>query len=273
VDYKTYSGAFGRDPAQLPIRLGLEAAGVVTAVGDGAAGPGGPVDPGDEVIAARITGGYAGEVVVPGSAVLRKPSTLSFEQASGLLIVGATAVHTLQVTGVGAGDTVLIHGASGGVGLMAVQLAVNLRARVIATASDGHHAYLRQLGAEPVTYGDGLVERIRVLAPDGVQAAIDAIGTTEAIDASIALVPERDRIATLVAFQRGFELGLKVLGGAPGADPGTEIRDAARTELVDQAEAGKLHVLVSATYRLADAATAHRALASGHTQGKIVLIP
>jgi NADPH:quinone reductase-like Zn-dependent oxidoreductase len=225
------------------------------------------------VIAARITGGYAGDVIVPGSAVLRKPSTLSFEQASGLVLVGATAVHALHVTGVGAGDTVLIHGASGGVGLMAVQLAVNLGARVVGTASDGHHAYLRQLGAEPVTYGDGLVERIRDLAPDGVQAAIDAIGTTEAIDASIALVPERDRITTLVAFQRGFELGLKVLGGAPGADPGTEIRDAARTELVGQAEAGKLQVLVSATYPLADAAAAHRALASGHTQGKIVLIP
>jgi NADPH:quinone reductase-like Zn-dependent oxidoreductase len=273
VDYKMYSGDFGRDPAQLPIRLGLEAAGVVTAVGDGVAGADGPVHPGDEVIAARITGGYAGEVVVPGSAVVRKPSTLSFEQAGGFLLVGAVAVHTLHATGVGGGDVVLIHGASGGVGLMAVQLAVNLGARVIATASDGRHAYLRQLGAEPVTYGDGLVERIRDLTPDGVNAAIDAVGTTEAIDASIALVHERDRIATLVAVQRGFELGLKVLGGAPGADPGTEIRAAARTELADQAEAGKLQVLVSATYPLADAATAHRALASGHTQGKIVLVP
>jgi NADPH:quinone reductase-like Zn-dependent oxidoreductase len=273
VDYKMYSGAFGRDPAQLPIRLGLEAAGVVTAVGDGAAGADGPVHAGDEVIAFRITGGYASEVIVPASAVVHKPSALSFEQAGGLLLVGATAVHALRATGVGAGDTILIHGASGGVGLMAVQLAVNLGARVIATASDGHHAYLRQLGAEPVTYGDGLVERIRDLAPDGVQAAIDTVGTTEAIDVSIALVPERDRIATLVAMQRGFELGLKVLGGAPGADPGTEIRAAARTELVDQAEAGKLQVLVSAAYPLADAAIAHRSLATGHTQGKIVLVP
>ncbi|HEY3702112.1 MAG TPA: NADP-dependent oxidoreductase [Acidimicrobiales bacterium] len=273
VDYKMYSGSFGRDPAQLPIRLGLEAAGVVTAVGDGAAGADGPVHAGDEVIAFRITGGYASEVIVPGSAVVHKPSTLSFEQAGGLLLVGATAVHTLHVTGVGAGDTVLIHGASGGVGLMAVQLAVNLGARVIATASDGHHDYLLQLGAEPVTYGDGLVERIRDLAPDGVQAAIDTVGTTEAIDVSIALAPERDRIATLVAIQRGFELGLKVLGGAPGADPGTEIRAAARIELVEQADAGKLQVLVSAAYPLADAGTAHRALAAGHTQGKIVLVP
>ncbi|HEX4539126.1 MAG TPA: NADP-dependent oxidoreductase [Acidimicrobiales bacterium] len=273
VDYKMYSGAFGGDPAQLPIRLGLEAAGVITAVGDGAAGAEGPVHPGDEVIAFRITGGYASEVVVPGSAVVRKPSTFSFEQAGGLLLVGATAVHALQVTGVAAGDTVLIHGASGGVGLMTVQLAINLGAQVIATASDGHHAYLRQLGAEPVTYGDGLVERIRDLAPDGVQAAIDAVGTTEAIDVSTALVPARDRIATLVAVQRGFELGLRVLGGAPGADPGTEIRAAARAKLVEQAEGGQLEVLVSAAYPLSDVAAAHRSLAAGHTQGKIVLVP
>ncbi|MGI8751078.1 MAG: NADP-dependent oxidoreductase [Acidimicrobiales bacterium] len=273
VDYKVYGGAFGRDPGQLPMRLGYEAAGVVTAVGDGVEGPSGPIHLGDEVIVYRIEGAYAAEVVVPASAVVAKPSTLPFPEASGLMLTGVTAVHALTVTGVGTGDTVVIHGASGGVGLMAVQLAVNAGARVIGTGGETRHGYLRQLGAEPVVYGDGLIERIRALAPTGVDAAIDAVGTDEAVDASVDLVTDCKRIATIAAFQRGFELGLKVLGGAPGADPGTGIRAAARLELVKQAEAGRLQVLVAGTYALVDAASAHRELAAGHTHGKIVLIP
>jgi NADPH:quinone reductase-like Zn-dependent oxidoreductase len=273
ADYKRYNGAFGRDPARLPIRLGVEAAGVVTAVGDGAAGPAGPVRAGDEVVAYRVEGAYAAAVVVPGSSVVPKPSALSFEQASGLMAAGATAFHAVNVVRLGSGDTVVIHGGSGGVGLMAIQLAVSAGARVIATASESRHAYLRELGAEPVAYGAGLLERIRDAAPDGVDAAIDAVGTDEALDTSLALVGERDRIVTLVAAKRGLDLGLKVLGGAPGADPGTEIRAAARLELVQLAEAGELRVLVAATYPLAEVASAHQALATGHTHGKIVLVP
>jgi len=255
------------------MRLGFEAAGVVSAVGDDAVGPAGPILPGDEVIAFRIDGAYASQVVVAASTVVPKPSTLSFEEASGLMLTGVTAVHTLKSTGVGSGDTVVVHGASGGVGLMVVQLAVNLGARVIGTASEGSHAYLRELGAEPVTYGDGLVERIRSLAGNGVDAAIDTVGSDEAIDASVALVADRARIATIAAFQRGSELGIKLLGGGPGSDPGTEIRATARLELVGQAEAGKLRVQVAATYPLGEAAAAHRKLSEGHTHGKIVLIP
>ena len=111
---------------------------------------------------------------------------------------------------------------------MTVQLAVADGARVIGTASETGHAYLRQLGAEPVAYGDGLLDRVRDLAPGGVDAAIDTVGTDEAIDVSVALVADRDRIATLAAARRGLELGLRVLGGAPGADPGIEVRQAAR---------------------------------------------
>jgi hypothetical protein len=103
--------------------------------------------------------------------------------------------------------------------------------------------------------------------------AIDAVGSDEAIDTSLALVADRDRIVTLVAATRGFELGLKVLGGAPGADPGTEIRRAAPLELARLAEAGDLRVRLAASYPLAEAAAAHRALATGHTHGKIVLVP
>ena len=184
IDYKLYSGGMGRDPARLPMRLGLEAAGVVTGVADGVQGPRGLVRAGDEVVAYPSAGAYADDVVVPASSVIPKPSTLSFEEASGMMVTGVTAVHALAVVGVGAGDTVLIHGASGGVGLMAIQLAMTAGARVIGTASEGGHALLREFGAEPVTYGAGLEERVRALAPDGVDAAVDCAGGDEALDTS-----------------------------------------------------------------------------------------
>jgi len=228
---------------------------------------------GDEVIAFRISGAYAADVVAPAASVVQKPSTLSFEQAGGLMLTGTTAVHALTVSRVGAGDTALIHGAAGGVGLMAVQLAVGAGARVIGTASESGHAYLRELGAEPVAYGPGLEDRVRALAPGGVDAAIDTVGGDEALDTSLALVPDRDRIVTIVGSPRAFDAGIKVIGGAPGADPGTEIRAAARLELARFAEEGKLRVLVAAAYPLTEAAAAHRALATGHTHGKIVLVP
>ncbi len=272
VDYKLYGSALGRDPAQLPMRLGREAAGVVSEVADGAEGPCGLVHVGDEVVAFPIAGAYAAEVVVPASSLVPKPPALSFEQASGMMLTGTTAVHALTVIRVRAGDTVVIHGASGGVGLMAVQLAVDAGARVIGTANESRHAYLRELGAEPVAYGAGLLERIRAVAPDGVDAAVDAAGGDEALDTSLAIA-RPERIVTLLASRRAFDSGVKVIGGAPGADPGTEIRAAARLELAWLAEGGKLRIEVAATYPLAEAAAAHRALASGHTHGKIVLIP
>jgi NADPH:quinone reductase len=271
ADIKMYSGAFGEDPSKLPMRLGFEAAGIVTAVGDGASGPAGPVHAGDEVIVYQIDGGYAGEVVAPGSAILPKPATLSFEEASGLLLTGVTAAHTLQATGVGPGDTVVIHGASGGVGSIAVQLAVKAGARVIGTAREDRHDYLRELGAEPVRYGDGLEDRIRALAPDGVDAAIDAVGTDEAVDTSVALVSDRNRIATIAAFQRGPELGIQLLTG--GTEEENRIRTAARLDLVRLAESGGLHVKVDSSYPLAEVADAHRKLGSGHANGKVILIP
>ena len=255
------------------MRLGSEAAGVVTEVGDGAEGPSGRVAVGDEVIAYRIAGAYAADVTVPAVSVLPKPSTLSFEEASGLMLTGVTAAHALAVTRVGAGDTVLIHGASGGVGLMAVQLAADAGARVIGTAGESGRALVRDFGAEPVAYGTGLEERVRALAPGGVDAAVDCAGGDEALNTSLALVADRGRIVTIVASRRAFDSGIKVIGGAPGADPGTEIRTAARLELARLASDGKLRVVVAAAYPLAEAAAAHRALATGHTHGKIVLVP
>jgi NADPH:quinone reductase len=272
VDYKAYSGAFGADPGRLPIRLGSEAAGVVTEAGPGAIGPAGPVTAGQEVIAFRAPGAYATELVVPAQALVPKPAVLDWAQAAGLMVTGATAWHLLAATGAGPGDTVLVHGAAGGVGLMAVQLAALRGAAVVATASPGRHDFLRGLGAVPVAYGSGLQQRVRAAAPGGVTAAMDLIGTDEALDVSLAMVADRARIATIAGFARGLAEGVKVLGGAPGADPGTEIRDAARLELTRMARDGRLRVFVDQTFPLADAAAAHHAIMGGHARGKIALI-
>lgn len=272
-DQKVYSGAFGTNPGNLPLRLGLEAAGVVTAVGDHATGPAGPVEVGDEVIAYRAPGAYATELVVPASSVVPKPANLSWEQAGGLMLAGVTAVHALEAIGLRKGESVLIHGAAGGVGLIAVQLAVARGATVLGTASPAKHDLLRELGAVPVAYGPGLADRVRAAAPEGVHAAADLVGTDEAVDVSVELVADRSRIATIAGIVRGAQAGIKLLGGSPGADPGTDIRAAARLQLTEAAEAGRLRVLIAGSYPLSEAAAAHREIMTGHTSGKIVLVP
>ncbi|WP_316781181.1 quinone oxidoreductase family protein [Streptomyces sasae] len=272
-DHKMYSGVFGTDPANLPMRLGAEAAGVVTAVGARANGPAGPIAVGDEVIAYRAPGAYAAELVVPASSVVPKPAVLSWEQAGGLMVTGVTAVHALEAIGLRNGESVLIHGAAGGVGLTAVQMAVARGATVLATASPAKHDLLRDLGAIPVAYGPGLAGRVRAAAPDGVDAAADLVGTDEAVDVSSELVADRARIATIAAFQRGARAGIKLLGGGPGADPGTDIRAAARLQLTEAAGTGRLRVLVAGSFPLREAAAAHHQIMTGHTTGKIVLVP
>jgi NADPH:quinone reductase len=269
-DVKVYAGP--GDPSRLPLRLGSEAAGVVTSHGDGAADDRGPLSVGDEVIV-RAPGAYATDLVVPDSALTRKPEGLGWPEAAALLLAGATAVHTLEATAVTEGDTVLVHGASGGVGLFTVQLAALRGARVIATASARNHDLVRELGAEPVSYGDGLLERVRALAPEGVDVALDLIGNDEAMDVSLTLVADRDRIASIANFARGGEERIRLLGNGPGADPGEKLRVAARPELARLAGDGRLRVVLAATYPLDEVAEAHRQIATGHTTGKIALIP
>ena len=278
ADYKSYAGTFSRDPAALPVRLGLEAAGTVTqvgppATGPTATGPAGPIRVGDEVIAYRISGGYAAELVTSASTLVPKPGALEWPEAAGLMLAGVTAWHCIVATSVSAGDTVLIHGGAGGVGLMAIQLAVDRGATVIATASQARHDVLGELGALPVTYGPGLADRVQAAAAGGVTAALDLIGTDEAVDVSLALVPDRTRIATIAAFGRAGRVGIKALGGGPGADPGTEIRIGVRPEIARLAGVGRIRVMMAATFPLAEAAVAHRSIMTGHTMGKIALIP
>lgn len=265
-DWKSYAPGSGARP---PVRLGLEVAGVVTAVGSGVRW----YSPGDEVVAWPVTGGYADLVTVPQHVLVRRPERLDPVPAAGLLAAGVTAAHAVAATEVGDEDVVLVHGASGGVGRMAVQLAVLRGARVVATASPGWHDCLRRFGAVPVTYGPGLTDRVRALeATVGrVSVAIDAVGTAEALDTSVALVADRRRVATLVALDRAAELGVLGLGFGPGADPGTEVRDAARGQLIALAADGSLDVLVTGTFPLEEAAAAHRRSREGHAGGKLVL--
>ncbi len=273
IDYKLYSGAFGADEFQLPMRLGFEVAGVVTAVGDEAMDPAGPISIGDEVIANPVSGGYAAELTVQGSAVFPKPEQLGWEQAAGLSLTGTTAYHLLEATAVGTDDTVLIHAVSGGVGLAAAQLALERGAAVVGTASEHRHAALAAYGITPVSYGAGLADRVRAAGPGGIDVALDTIGTDEAVDVCLELVPERARIATVAAFGRAPEAGIQLLGNGPGADPGADIRRRGRLVLTDLVRRGTFDVVVAKAYPLDGAADAHRLVAGGHAGGKVVLVP
>lgn len=272
VDYKRYSGNMGADASTLPLPVGLEAAGVVTAVGPGARGRAGSVSAGDEVILYPITGGYADEITVDASAITPKPTSMAFQAAAGLMLAGTTAVHGLTAAGIVGGTTVLIHGVSGGVGLSAAQIAIADGATVIGTASPRHHEGLRARGIVPVAYGDGLPERVQAAAPDGIDAAFDCVGTDEAVDVSLALVAHPRLVVSIAAFGRLGD-GITGLGGRPGTDTGTEIRDAARLRLVALVDDGKLEVVVAQTFPLDQAVEATRFLAGQHAGGKVVLLP
>lgn len=270
IDYKLYSGAFGSDESTLPLHLGSEASGVVLAVGNTTTGPGGPISVGDEVIVSGAKGAYADKLLVPADAVLPKPSSLGWDVAAGLLVVAGTSYDTLEVTGVKAGDTVLVHGAAGSVGSIVVQQAKARGARVIGTARSVNHEALVAYGAEPVEYGDGLLERVKALAPGGVDVAIDTVGTDEAVDVSLALV-DKARIVTIAAFGRAAEEGFTSVGG--GNPQSAERRKKARLDLVQAAGNGEFEVPIAKTFPLDEAAKAHEELKAEHPRGKFILIP
>lgn len=272
VDWKIVSGMMGTDTARLPLPVGLELAGVVAAVGPGAQGPAGPISVGDEVVAHPVRGAYADTVTVPAANVVPKPAALGWPEAAGTLLAGGTAVHALAVVDVQPGETLLVHGASGSVGQVAVQLAVQAGATVVATAAERNHGLLRSYGAVPVTYGPGLADRVRAAAPEGVDAAIDTVGTDEAVDVSLELVADRARIVSVAAFGRA-DTGIRLIGSGPGADPGTGIRANAWEQLLPAAADGTLKVVVSRTYPLDRAADALEFVKDGHAAGKVVLLP
>ncbi|WP_199442825.1 NADP-dependent oxidoreductase [Umezawaea beigongshangensis] len=242
-----------------PQTVGNEFAGVVDEVGEGVTG----WEAGAEVIAFTSMNACGEVVTVSDQNVVAKPPGMPWEHAGVLSVCGQTAHIALSALKVGAGDTVLIHGAAGGVGTMAVQLAREWGAAVVGTASERNHDYLRDLGAVPVAYGPGLVDRVRELAPQGVDAALDAAGR-DAIAPSLELVEDRGRVGTIGDYVGSRQHGVAMLGGT---------RTAARlAELTQLYADGKLRIHVQRAYPFAEAALAHREVETGHVRGKVVLV-
>jgi NADPH2:quinone reductase len=268
ADFKRFAAG---DPAVLPYAPGFEVAGTLTAIGADTDIGSGPAMVGDEVLAFRISGGYASAVTVPAKDVFLKPATVPFPEAANLLLAGATAAEMLEVTKVGKDDTVLLHGASGAVGVAVLQLARRRGARVIGTTGDARRDVVTRFGGEPVAYGEGLEQRVRELAPDGVTVALDAVGTDEASDTSLALVADRGRILTVANMARAQQAGFHALGG--GNPTSAAYRDAIRPELIALAATGDLVVPIARTFPLDEAPAALELLRGGHPGGKLALIP
>ncbi|HEY2878722.1 NADP-dependent oxidoreductase [Nocardioides sp.] len=264
--------AEGNNPDDFPRPVGYEVAGVVTAIGPDTELASGYGAVGDEVLAFRVRGGWASELTIPAQDVFAKPPGVSFEQAANLLLAATTASEMLHVTGVGSGETVLVHGASGAVGVMLLQQAALLGARVVGTASPARFDVVRRYGGEPVAHGDGLGQRVRTAAPEGVAAALDCIGSDEALAVSLALVSHRSRMVSIVApGDRAAADGYhRIWGGRPASKA---YRDSVRAELIEAAGAGKLEVPVAATYPLEEALTAAEVLQGKHPGGKLALVP
>jgi len=254
-----------------PVPLGYEVSGVIAALGPHTqiASGGGAV--GDDVVAFRVRGGYASALTVPAADVFAKPATLDHPAAANLLLAGTTAADMLHVTAVDEGELVLVHGASGAVGVSLLQQARLLGARVVGTASPTSFDVVRRFDGVPVAYGEGLTGRLREVAPGPFAAALDTVGTDEAVDASLALVPERDRIVTIAAFERAQRDGFRAVGGVQPAS--RVFRDEARAALLALAARGDLVVPVARTYPLEQAREALTFLREGHTGGKLALIP
>lgn len=257
LDGKVRSGAMSAAfPTPLPAIPGYELAGVVDAVGDEVR----DVAVGDHVVGWSDTGAYAQYALA--TTVAAKPAELSWAHAVALPIAGATAERVLDLLEIADGEVVLMHGAAGAVGTVAVQLATARGARVIATAGPANQSYLTALGATATAYGAGLVDRVRALAPNGVDAVFDLAGK-DALEDSITLRNGTDRIVTIADFHAN-QLGITFASGP------TPRSSAHLAQLVQDAAAGTLVTTVT-TYPLEQAAAAQDASDAGHARGKLAL--
>jgi NADPH:quinone reductase-like Zn-dependent oxidoreductase len=234
------------------------------------------VDIGDEVFgmtSSATRGANADFVVLVAGA--RKPVTWSWAEAGGAAGSVETATRVLDRLSVGAGHTVLVQGAAGGVGTVAVQFALARGATVIGTASERNHDFLRSLGAEPTTYGTGLAEQVRVLAPTGVDAVFDCAGG--ALPDLVAIAGDPARVVTIADLGAAAH-DVHLSHGAPASDTGAAVGAADPLALhgldvaVELAEQGRLRVPVAAAFQLIEAAAAHELSESGHARGRIVLV-
>jgi NADPH:quinone reductase-like Zn-dependent oxidoreductase len=252
-DWKFVAGltSGGGTARPFPLTPGNEGAGVIEAVGSSVEG----FAVGDEVIWRGFLGGYATHRAVVATSVWPKPANLLFTEAAGLAVAGGVAYSAMVQLDISGSDTVLIHAAAGGLGTAAVQLAVGRGATVIATASAPNHEYLESLGAIPVSYGDGLAERVRALAT--ITAAIDFIGSREAVAVTRELLGDAPRAVTTV-----HVAGIPEVTRAPNET----------AAVIELAAEQKLVVEVSREFPLVDAAAALDLSRAGHVRGKIVLL-
>jgi len=260
----------GQDPKLLPLSVGYEVAGVVTAFGPDTelASGGGAV--GDEVVASMVNGGYTTAITVRASDVFAKPAPLTFAEAANLLLVGTTAADLLHASGAREGETVLLHGAAGAVGVSVLQQARILGVRVVGTASASNFDFVRRFGGIPVEYGPGLLDRVRAAAPEGVATALDTVGSQEAGDVSLALVADRTRVVTIAAAPRAKADGYVFVGASnPASGP---FRARVRSRILKLAQDGDLVVPMAETFKFEDAPAAFAALTGPHPPGKLALI-
>ncbi|MEU6974464.1 MULTISPECIES: NADP-dependent oxidoreductase [unclassified Streptomyces] len=248
-------------PTTFPAVPGLEFAGTVDALGEGVTG----VRVGDEVFGWTKTGAYA-EYALAGT-IAPKPAALSWEQAASIPVAGETARRVLDLLDVAAGETLLLHGAAGAVGAVAAQLAVAAGVTVIGTASERNHAFLRGLGVTPVTYGEGLADRVREAAPQGVDAVFDAAGH-DTLPVSVELLGgEKSRIVTIAA-PDAHEHGI-VFSGVTVEET---VARRLLTELAALVADGRLRLDLAETFPLKEAARAQELSESGHVRGKLVIL-
>lgn len=257
-DLKLRSGVMANGkPLAAPGFLGMDAAGVVDEVGEGVT----DVAVGDDVfgLGAKTNADHA---VLESWA--KKPSSIDWAVAAAAGVAAETAIRGLDLVGVTSGGTVFVDGGAGGVGAVAVQIALARGAAVIASAGPGNQDYLREIGARPIVYGEGFVDRVRALAPDGVDAVFDVAGKSAIADL-VSLVPRPSQVVTIANFAVGDSGVQLTTGRSPKAK-------AAMGEAAALLEQNKLVIKVQ-TFPLDRAAEAHQISASGGHRGKLVLVP
>ena len=255
-DVKFRQGLFG--PTTFPVTPGVDLAGIVDAVGEGS-----EWTVGAEVFGTAKSGSYA--EYARSVNLTAKPASVGWELAASLPTVGEAAARSLGLLGVAAGETVLIHGAAGSVGSIATQLAVRRGAQVIGSDSPARADPIRDLGGIPVAYGDGLAERVREIAPGGVDAVLDTTGAG-VLPVSIDLAGGTDRVITL-ADNDAAKYGVRFSSG------GADYDHTALATLAELAASGSLQLPIWRSYPLAEAAAAHADIEQHRNRGKIVLLP
>jgi NADPH:quinone reductase len=250
-------------PATFPSGEGSDLAGVVTATGTGVT----EFAVGDEVLGFSFQrSSHATHTVVPVDQLIRKPAQLSWEAAGSLYVVGATAYAAVRAVAPQPGETVAVSAAAGGVGSLVVQLLVLREARVLGIAGEGNAEWLRAHGVIPITYGDGLAERLREAAPNGIDAFIDLFGP-DYVQLAVDLGVAPERIDTIISFQKAGEVGAKTEGSTDAST--REVL----TEIADLIAGGAVDLDIAATFPLDQVADAFEELERRHTHGKIVLLP